>query len=418
MERLIFHIDVNSAFLSWESARRVSQGLPDLREIPSCVGGDPKKRTGIVVAKSIPAKKYGIQTGEPVAMALRKCPNLVIVPSDFELYDKCSRAFKAICASFAPVMESFSIDEVFLDMTGTSLIYPDPVAAAHELKDKIHRELGFTVNVGISVNKLLAKMASDFQKPDRVHTLYPEEIPVKMWPLPVSDLFFVGRATTKKLLALGITTIGELAQADPVWLRKILKKEGEIVWAFANGMDESPVLNEAPANKGYGNSTTTPFDVRDYDTAKKVLLGLSETVGSRLRADHVEIEVVTVGIRYSDLSYISHQKKLLNSTNLTIKIYETACGLFQELWNGEPIRHLGVHTGKVLDGDIFRQLDLFDETDYDKLAKADATLDEIRERFGIDAVKRAVFVDSPIDHMSGGISREKRTVDYSKVDVQ
>ena len=142
-ERLIFHIDVNSAFLSWESARRVSQGLPDLREIPSCVGGDPKKRTGIVVAKSIPAKKYGIQTGEPVAMALRKCPNLVIVPSDFELYDKCSRAFKAICASFAPVMESFSIDEVFLDMTGTSLIYPDPVAAAHELKDKIHRELGF-----------------------------------------------------------------------------------------------------------------------------------------------------------------------------------------------------------------------------------------------------------------------------------
>ena len=169
-ERLIFHIDVNSAFLSWESARRVSQGLPDLREIPSCVGGDPKKRTGIVVAKSIPAKKYGIQTGEPVAMALRKCPNLVIVPSDFELYDKCSRAFKAICASFAPVMESFSIDEVFLDMTGTSLIYPDPVAAAHELKGKIHRELGFTVNVGISTNKLLAKMASDFQKPDRVHT--------------------------------------------------------------------------------------------------------------------------------------------------------------------------------------------------------------------------------------------------------
>ena len=222
--------------------------------------------------------------------------------------------------------------------------------------------------------------------------------------------------------ALGISTqvgiSGELAQADPVWLRKILKKQGEIVWAFANGMDESPVLNEAPANKGYGNSTTTPFDVRDYDTAKKVLLGLSETVGSRLRADNVEIEVVTVGIRYSDLSYISHQKKLLNSTNLTIKIYETACGLFQELWNGEPIRHLGVHTGKVLDGDIFRQLDLFDETDYDKLAKADATLDEIRERFGIDAVKRAVFVDSPIDHMSGGISREKRTVDYSKVDVQ
>ena len=183
MKRLIFHVDVNSAFLSWEAVRRIKEGLPDLREIPSCIGGDPQKRTGIVVAKSIPAKKYGIQTGEPMAMALRKCPGLVTVPSDFELYDKYSRAFKAICASYAPVMESFSIDEVFLDMTGTSFIYPDPVATACEIKDKIHNELGFTVNVGISTNKLLAKMASDFEKPDKVHTLFPDEIPVKMWPL-------------------------------------------------------------------------------------------------------------------------------------------------------------------------------------------------------------------------------------------
>ena len=163
MERLVFHIDVNSAFLSWEAVRRVEQGLPDLRELPSCIGGDPSKRTGIVVAKSIPAKKYGIQTGEPMAMALRKCPALVTVPADFELYDKCSRAFKDICRSYAPVMESFSIDEVFLDMTGTSFIYPDPIATAHEIKDQIHRELGFTVNVGVSTNKLLAKMASDLE---------------------------------------------------------------------------------------------------------------------------------------------------------------------------------------------------------------------------------------------------------------
>ena len=180
MSRLIFHIDVNSAFLSWESVRRVKEGLADLRDIPACIGGDPKKRTGIVVAKSIPAKKYGIQTGEPMAMALRKCPELVIVQSDFELYVKCSRAFKEICASYTPIMESFSIDEVFLDMTGMSLLYPDPIAAAHEIKDRIHRELGFTVNVGISTNKLLAKMASDFEKPDKVHTLFPEEIAAKM----------------------------------------------------------------------------------------------------------------------------------------------------------------------------------------------------------------------------------------------
>ena len=146
-DRLIFHVDVNSAFLSWESARRMKEGLPDLRDIPACIGGDPAKRTGIVVAKSIPAKKCGVQTGEPVAMALRKCPNMVIVPSDFDLYVKCSRAFKKICASYTPVMESFSIDEVFLDMTGTSLLYPDPIAAAHEIKDRISDELGFTVNV-------------------------------------------------------------------------------------------------------------------------------------------------------------------------------------------------------------------------------------------------------------------------------
>ena len=176
-ERLIFHVDVNSAFLSWEAARRVKEGLPDLREIPSCIGGDPKSRRGIVVAKSIPAKKYGVTTGEPVALALRKCPDLVCVPGDFVLFDRCSRAFKKICASYAPVMESFSIDEVFLDMSGTHLIYPDPVAVAHVIKDKIRDELGFTVNVGIGTNKLLAKMASDFEKPDKVHTLFPSEKP-------------------------------------------------------------------------------------------------------------------------------------------------------------------------------------------------------------------------------------------------
>ena len=231
MNRLIFHIDVNSAFLSWESVRRVKQGLLDLRNVPACIGGDPKKRTGIVVAKSIPAKKYGVQTGEPVAMALRKCPDLVIAKSDFELYIKCSRAFKEICASYAPVMESFSIDEVFLDMTGTSLIYPDPVRTAHEIKDKIRNELGFTVNVGISANKLLAKMASDFEKPDKVHTLFPEEIPTKMWPLPVRDLLFLGKASEKKLTEAGIHTIGDMAHAREAEIQTLLgNKAGHQLW--------------------------------------------------------------------------------------------------------------------------------------------------------------------------------------------
>ena len=263
MERLIFHIDVNSAFLSWESARRVKQGLQDLRDIPACIGGNPKKRTGIVVAKSIPAKKYGIQTGEPMAMAIRKCPELVIVKSDFELYIKCSRAFKEICASYAPVMESFSIDEVFLDMTGTSLIYPDPIATAYEIKDKIYKELGFTVNVGISTNKLLAKMASDFEKPDKVHTLFPDEIPAKMWPLPVRELLFLGKVSEKKLVEAGIRTIGDLAHEREERIQALLgEKAGHQLYGYARGIDDSPVRaqpEEARDSKYFIDENGKPY---------------------------------------------------------------------------------------------------------------------------------------------------------------
>nr|MCR5602510.1 DNA polymerase IV [Lachnospiraceae bacterium] len=211
MDRLIFHVDVNSAFLSWEATRRVKNGGEDLRVIPSCVGGLPDSRRSVVVAKSIPAKKYGIITGEPVSIALKKCPGLVVVQSDFRLYKACSKAFKNICREYAPAVEEFSIDECFMDMSGTKLIYPDPIAIAYELKDRIKNELGFTVNVGIGSNKLCSKMASDFEKPDKVHTLFPEEISEKMWPLPVGDLLFVGNSTALKLNEIGIKTIGELA---------------------------------------------------------------------------------------------------------------------------------------------------------------------------------------------------------------
>ena len=256
--------------------------------------------------------------------------------------------------------------------------------------------------MGISSNKLLAKMASDFQKPNRVHTLYPEEIREKMWPLPVSDLFFVGRATAKKLFSVGIRTIGELAAEDPKWLRGLLKKHGEVIWGFANGADSSPVLMEPEANKGYGNSTTTPADVTDVETADKVLLALSETVGARLRMDEVRAGVVSVGIRYWDLSYVSHQRRLYNATDLTVEICQAACKLFREMWNGQPVRHLGVHTADISGGERFRQGSLFDEIDYEKLSRLDKTIDDIRDCFGMDAVKRAVFLGRAIDHMSGG----------------
>lgn len=277
MGRLIFHVDVNSAFLSWEATRQVKQGLPDLRLVPSCIGGRPESRRGVVLAKSIPAKKYNIRTGEPISMALRKCPSLVIAPPDFKLYSQCSKAFKDICRAYAPVVEEFSIDECFLDFSHTEHIYPDPIALAYEIKDKIRDELGFTVNVGIGENKLCAKMASDFEKPDKVHTLFIKELPDKMWPLPVRDLLFVGGSTAKKLNDAGIRTIGELAKSDISFLQRIIGNKMSVqAHNYANGIDPSPVKAEPEEAKGYSNSVTLEDDVRDIESANSILLKISK----------------------------------------------------------------------------------------------------------------------------------------------
>ena len=244
-ERLIFHVDVNSAYLSWEAARRVAAGGEDLRLIPSAIGGDKDKRTGVILAKSIPAKKFQIKTGEPVRTALQKCPQLVLARPDFRLYHECSRAFVEICGRYAPVVEKFSIDECFLDMSGTAVLYPDPAAAARAIKDEIRDTLHFTVNIGVSTNKLLAKMASDFEKPDRVHTLFPAEIPAKLWPLTVRALFSVGRATAQRLEQAGIYSIGDLAQTRLQQVQTLVgKKLGRQIHNYANGIDDSPVLAE------------------------------------------------------------------------------------------------------------------------------------------------------------------------------
>ena len=420
MNKVIFHIDVNSAFLSWEAVYRLYHlgGKVDLRDEVAAVGGDMAMRHGIILAKSIPAKKYNIKTGESIVEALQKCPQLKLVPPNYSLYERCSAAFMEILRQYSPDVEQYSVDEAFVDMTGTESLWGEPVTAANRIRNQIRKELGFTVNVGVSENKLLAKMASDFQKPDRIHTLWKHEIEMKMWPLPVTDLFFVGRATAKKLFHMGIHRIGELAQSDPIMLKSHLKKHGEVIWAFANGMDVSVVQSEAPANKGYGNSTTIAFDVTDASTAKLVLLALAETVGTRLRAAGVRAEVIAVGIKTFDLQYASHQMTLNNATNITIEIHRCACQLFDSLWNGKVIRHLGIHTSRIKDHMDMRQLDMFDTTDYEKLEHMDATVDKIRMRYGRDSLKRAVFVGSRIDHMSGGISREKRTVDYKKVNVE
>ena len=403
-ERLIFHVDVNSAFLSWEAARRVKEGLPDLREIPSCIGGDPKSRRGIVVAKSIPAKKYGVTTGEPVALALRKCPDLVCVPGDFALFDRCSRAFKKICASYAPVMESFSIDEVFLDMSGTHLIYPDPVAVAHEIKDKIRDELGFTVNVGIGTNKLLAKMASDFEKPDKLHTLFPSEIPEKMWPLPVRDLLFLGKASEQKLLRAGIKTIGDMAKSDEAEIRQLLgDKNGRQLYRYANGIDDSPVRSEREEAKGYSAETTVEEDIVTYEQALSLLLAQCDVVAARMRRDGKKCSCVAVTYRTLDFKTRSHQKNFEDPTDVTEEIFAQVKKLLYECWKCEPLRLIGVALTD-LTSDEFRQMSLFENTeDREKQKKVDETIDDIRRRFGNGMIVRGSTIST-----AGKVARKAR----------
>lgn len=419
MEKIIFHIDVNSAFLSWEAVYRLKHlgSTKDLRDMVSAVGGDESKRHGIILAKSIPAKKFNIQTGDSIMEAKQKCPELILVPPNYNLYERSSVAFMDILREYTPDVEQYSIDEAFMDMTGTQGLWGEPVTVANMIKDRIHDELGFTVNIGVSTNKLLAKMAGDFKKPDLVHTLFPNEIKTKMWPLPVSDLFFVGRATTKKLFNMGILSIGDLASTDPNLLRSHMKKHGEIIWSFANGYDFSTVESDAPIQKGYGNSTTIPYDVVDAEDAHTVLLALAETVSARLRKDNVKAEVIAVGIKDSSFNYKSHQSVLTNATNITKEIHKISCKLFNESWDGAPVRHLGIHTSRLRHSNYTRQLNIFDSEDYERLEFADIMADAIRGRYGIDSVKRAVFIKSKIDHMSGGISREKRTVDYEKLKI-
>lgn len=419
-DKVVFHIDVNSAFLSWEAVYRlkVLGGTADLRDKICAVGGDAAFRRGIILAKSLGAKKYGVRTGESILEARKKCPKLELVPANYPLYRKCSQAFLGILKEYSPCVEQYSIDEAFMDMTGTRSLWGEPVTAARKLKDRIRDELGFTVNVGVSSNKLLAKMASDFEKPDKVHTLYPDEIREKMWPLPVSELFFVGRATERKLSTMGVYTIGELAEMNPQILRKHLHKHGEVIWNFANGKDVSLVEEQPAQNKGYGNSTTIPFDVTDASTAKMILLSLSETVAARLRKDGRKAEMISVEIKDFQLHVVSHQKTLGFATNITSEIHQAACQLFDELWDGKPIRLLGIHTSRLCGQDEARQMSLFDRGDYEKQEKLDAAIDKIRGRYGMDSIKRAVFVENPISHMSGSVTREKKKVDYSKIEIE
>lgn len=393
---VIFHIDVNSAYLSWTAVEELKNGAKrDLRKIPSIIGGDQKSRHGVVLAKSVPAKKYGIRTGEPVANAFRKCPGLVMESPDHKLYSRYSEMLMEYLQSYTPVIEQVSVDECYMDFTERVRDYHSPVEAAMEIKNEVYRRFGFTVNVGISDNKLLAKMASDFEKPNKVHTLFPQEIKVKMWPLPVSELYMAGRSSVEVLQKLEIHTIGELAVMDPRLLELHLKSHGRKLWEFANGVGNDVVESEPGEAKGIGNSTTLSQDAVTKEEASAVLRKLASSVGRRLRKAGQKAKMLSVEIKYYNFESASHQKQLDKAANRDEDIYQEAVLLFQELWDGSPIRLLGIRSAKLVEENEPEQLTIFDplfqpDPKREKKQKINHALEKVRAKYGEGIVTRGM----------------------------
>ena len=391
---IIFHIDVNSAYLSWTAVEQLKQGAEiDIRTIPAIIGGDMKSRHGVVLAKSIPAKKYGIHTGEPVVNAFRKCPNLRMEPPDHKLYHQYSERLMEFLRTYTSRIEQVSVDECYMDFTEIKKQFHSPVEGALEIKNEVYRRFGFTVNIGISSNKLLAKMASDFEKPNKVHTLFPEEVPEKMWLLPIGELYMAGHSSVETLQKLEIHTIGDLAHMDPKLLELHLKSHGRKLWEFANGIDHSEVEREKAEAKGIGNSTTLPRDAVTEEEAKTVLKDLSSSVSGRLKKAGQKAGMLSVEIKYHTFESVSHQKQLQKSTNQEKEIYETAVELFGELWNKEPIRLLGIRSSKLSEEGEPEQLSLFDiefepEEKRKKKRQLNAALEKLRGKYGVDIITK------------------------------
>ena len=393
MAKVIFHIDVNSAYLSWTATEQLKNGAEiDIRTIPAIIGGDQKSRHGIVLAKSIPAKRYGIHTGEPVANAFRKCSNLKSFPPDHKMYREKSRELMAFLAEFCPNIEQVSVDECYMDATDAIGRGESLVEVATALKDRVRDNFGFTVNIGISENKLLAKMASDFEKPDKVHTLFPGEIQEKMWPLPMRELFMAGKSSVETLRKLEILTIGDLAKTDPRLVELHLKSHGRMLWEFANGIDHSQVQSEPAENKGIGNSVTLREDLTEEGQVWPVLLELAESVGRRLRKAGQKAGMVSVEMKYYTFQRTSHQQQLQRPGNEDEILYQTAKKLFREMWTGEPIRLLGIRTSKLVEAEEPEQLSLFDlGEENEKQKRLNEAMDSIRSRFGEGAIQRGVY---------------------------
>ena len=389
MEKQILHIDVNNAFLSWTAVDMLKKGSEiDIREIPAIIGGDESKRSGIVLAKSMKAKECGIRTAETIYQARQKCPNLKIFNSNFKIYRTYSNALYNLLLQYTDKIERFSIDECFLDMT-EYLMKDTLLNKAKEISKRVKEELGFTVNIGVANNKLLAKMASDFSKPDKIHTLYQKEIAEKMWPLPISELFMLGKKTVPKLYNLQIRTIGDLAKSDKKMLEKKFGKHGIMMWEYANGIDNSEVKYEKENPKGIGNSITLPQNISDIKKLEEILLALTEQVTYRLRRYHLLANTVNVQLRTKDFEDTSHQGKLLVATSTTKEIYHKAKELLEQMYQkGMSIRLIGVRVDNLIEKGE-QQLSLFQDEENKKQEKLDKTIDELKEKYGYNSITRA-----------------------------
>ena len=378
MPRIIFHIDVNSAFLSWSAVKLVMEGKPDIRLVPSVVSGDPNDRRSIITAASIPAKKLGIKTAQPVSMALRTCPSLVLVRGDWEWYKRCSEGFIAICRTYSPVLQQFSIDECFIDMT-LRCGGRDPVVIATQLKDEIKAKLGFTVNVGIGSNKLLAKMASDFEKPDKVHTLWENEVQEKMWPLGVRDLLWVGKKTEERLTAYGIHTIGDLAKLGMGSLTRLVGQKFAVqLHENANGRDDSPVETEVAEAKSYSAERTFAKDYTDPKDIDRALFNVACIVAHRIRRDDFRASTVSMFIKHKDFTVIQKQASLSQPTDITAVILNEARRMLGEIWDGvTPIRQVGLGVSK-LTHESYEQMSLFEDPKMEYYREWDRQYDEQR----------------------------------------
>ena len=379
MDRVVFHIDVNSAFVSWSAVKILSEGGQDIRLVPSVVSGDPSDRRSIVTAKSIPCKKFGINTAEPVSMALRKCPGLVIVRGDWEWYKRCSNNFIAICRTYSPILQQFSVDECFIEMTGR-LEGKDPVAVANQLREEIKARLGFTVNVGVGSNKLLAKMASDFEKPDKVHTLWSNEVQEKMWPLQVRDLLWVGKKTEERLTAYGIKTIGQLAALNVGVLSRVVgQKFAAQMHANANGIDDSPVETEVAEAKSYSAERTFKEDISDGRALDRQLFNVAVEVAHRIRLDSFFASGVSVFVKTKDFEVHSKQCTMSQPTDVTALILNEARRMIPTVWDGvEPLRQVGLGVFKLTHE--AQQLSLFEDERIEEYRQWDREYDERLER--------------------------------------